>query len=115
MLVCDGPLREELEAQAATLGVCERLIRPGAVAHGEMPHYIAAMDICVVPHSNAYRSPIKLFEYMAGRRPVVAPRTHPLPLGLRDGEKGLPFHPRNPDKLPTPFNSTFARPHLPRR
>ena len=40
--------------------------------------YIGAMDVCVVPHSNEFRSPIKLFEYMGQAKLVVAPATEPV-------------------------------------
>ena len=99
MLVGDGPLREALETQAATLGIRDRLLLPGSVPHTEMPHYLAAMDICVIPHSNAYRSPIKLFEYMARGRAIVAAHTEPIALILHDGENGLLFESENDDAL----------------
>src|SRR5439155_20953082 len=75
VLIGEGELRQRLEALAKQLGVAAKVIFAGAVAPGEMPAHIAAMDICVVPHSNEYRSPIKLFEYMAQASAVVAPRT----------------------------------------
>ena len=99
MLVGDGPLREDLESQTAALGVAARVIFPGPVPHSAMPDYLAAMDICVVPHSNAFRSPIKLFEYMAQGRAVVAPRTEPIALVVRPGENGLLFDPESEDDL----------------
>ena len=77
MLVGDGTLKAELESQAARLGIAGRIIWTGSVPHAEVPAHIAAMDICVVPHSNEYRSPIKLFEYMARARAVLAPRVEP--------------------------------------
>lgn len=95
MLVGEGPLRGALEAQATALGVRDRLLLPGPVPHREMPGYLAAMDICVIPHSNAYRSPIKLFEYMAYGGAIVAPNTEPIGLILRHGENGLLFEPND--------------------
>ena len=53
------------------------------------------MNVCVVPHSNVYRSPIKLFEYMARGRAVVAPRTEPIETVVRHGENGLLFDPQD--------------------
>jgi glycosyltransferase involved in cell wall biosynthesis len=53
------------------------------------------MGISVIPHSNAYRSPIKLFESMARGRAIVAPRTEPIGMVVRDGENGLLFEPGN--------------------
>ena len=93
MLVGEGPLAGALAEQAAALGMAERVIFTGAVAHAEISAHIDAMDICVVPHSNAYRSPIKLFEYMARGRAIVAPRTEPIASVIRHGENGLLFDP----------------------
>jgi len=112
MLVGDGPLRASLEAQAAELHVRDRLIFTGAVAHAEMPPHLAAMDLCVVPHSNAYRSPIKLFEYMAGGRAIVAPRTEPIALVLRHDENGLLFDPESAEDLRAQMAALVASPAL---
>ena len=49
------------------------------------------MDICVIPAANAYRSPIKLFEYMAMGKPVVAPDHQPIVRVMRSGESGITF------------------------
>ena len=108
LLVGDGPLRASLEAQATALGIRDQLLFTGPVPHAEMPSYLAAMDICVVPHSNAYRSPIKLFEYMAVGRAIVAPRTEPIGLILRDGENGLLFELENGDSLRSQLASLVA-------
>ena len=112
MLVGDGPLRASLEEQAAALGVGDRLILTGAVAHAEMPQYLAAMDVGLVPASNAYRSPIKLFEYMARGRAVVAPRTEPIALVVRDGENGLLFDPESPEDMRGQLARLIADPAL---
>ena len=46
----------------------------GPVPHRNVPQYMAAMDIAVMPNSNRYGSPIKIFEYMACGKPVVSSR-----------------------------------------
>ena len=112
MLVGDGPLRASLEEQAAALGVRDRLIFTGAVAHAEMAQFLAAMDICVVPHSNAYRSPIKLFEYLARGRAVVAPRTEPIALVVRHLENGLLFDPESPEDMRAQLARLISDPAL---
>jgi glycosyltransferase involved in cell wall biosynthesis len=99
MLVGDGPLRSALEEQAAYAGVANRVIFPGPVPHVEMPHYLGAMDICVVPASNPFRSPIKLFEYMARARAVLAPNTEPIALVVRSERNGLLFDPEQETSL----------------
>jgi glycosyltransferase involved in cell wall biosynthesis len=97
VLIGDGPLRSALEAQAEPLGV--RLHFTGPLPHAEIPAILRTMDACVVPHSNEYRSPIKLFEFMAQARPVLAPRTEPIESVLRDGIEGLLFTPLDIDSF----------------
>lgn len=65
-----------------TASILERLARfptvrwVGPKPYAELPHYVAAFDVGVIPYvSNAYtRScfPLKLFEYLAAGKPVVA-------------------------------------------
>lgn len=93
LLVGDGPEGPALRQQAEQLGIADRLVFTGAVAHPEIPAHIAAFDIAVVPHSNEYRSPIKLFEYMAQARAVVAPATEPIAAVITEGENGFLFDP----------------------
>jgi glycosyltransferase involved in cell wall biosynthesis len=112
MLVGDGTLRDTLTAQAATLGITDRVIFTGSVPHKEIPAHLAAMDICVVPHSNEYRSPIKLFESMARARAVVAPRTEPIAQVITDGVNGLLFDPQNPASLREALQRLIADPSL---
>jgi len=50
----------------------------GQRPHSEIPQYLKAADVLVLPNtsrdaiSRSYTSPLKLFEYMASRRPIVA-------------------------------------------
>ncbi len=91
VLIGEGPLQSTLEAQARALGV--RLHCAGPLPHARIPAALRAMDACVVPHSNAYRSPIKLFEFMAQARPILAPRTEPVESVVTDGREALLFTP----------------------
>lgn len=99
VLVGEGPLKVDLQAQIKRLGMEARVVFLGAFPHGEIPEAIAAMDVCVVPHSNEYRSPIKLFEYMGQGRLVVAPSTEPVEMVVRHGENGLLFKAEDQDGL----------------
>jgi glycosyltransferase involved in cell wall biosynthesis len=91
VIIGDGPLRQPLEAQARSLGV--RVHFAGTLPHAAIPAALRAMHACVIPHSNEYRSPIKLFEFMAQERPVLAPRTEPIESVVRDGADALLFTP----------------------
>jgi glycosyltransferase involved in cell wall biosynthesis len=108
LLVGDGPLKEALADQAAQLAISERVVFTGSVPHAAIPSHLAALDVAVVPFSNAYRSPIKLFECMALGRPVVAPRTEPIAQVIQHGTNGLLFDPENPDELGDHLSSLIA-------
>lgn len=89
LLVGEGSLKTTLEQQARSLGI--DVCFTGAIPSGKIPEFIAAMDICVVPHSNDYRSPIKLFEYMAQGRAILAPDLEPIRMALEDQTNALLF------------------------
>jgi glycosyltransferase involved in cell wall biosynthesis len=89
LLVGDGPHRPALEALARDLGVLQWVIFSGPVPFERVPHYLAAMDIAVMPSSNWYGSPIKIFEYGAMGRAVIGPGTPPVREVMLDGEEGL--------------------------
>jgi len=68
---------QHLQQQAHTLGVTARVTFTGYVDRGRIADLLAAMDVLVLPHtstpiSERYASPLKLFEYMAAARPIVA-------------------------------------------
>jgi len=55
----------------------DHFLYAGQVAPEQVPLYLAALDVCVIPspwtpHFAYYTSPMKLFEYMAARRPIIA-------------------------------------------
>ncbi|HSH62147.1 MAG TPA: glycosyltransferase [Acidimicrobiales bacterium] len=76
LIVGDGPGRAWLQRRASDLGVADRLLLPGRVAHAEVPRYISAMDVCVSTQSNDLigraRTTAKLPEYLACDRYVLA-------------------------------------------
>ncbi|MGB9722595.1 MAG: glycosyltransferase [Chloroflexia bacterium] len=62
-----------LEKQARALGVEGRVHFRGSVPRVEVPRYLGAADVLVIPGtvSGASASPLKMFEYMAMGRPIV--------------------------------------------
>jgi len=94
LIVGDGPSRTDLERRAAARGIGARLTITGRVAHEEMPDYVGSMDVAVVADERtAIASPMKLLEYMAMERPVVAPRLDNIADLVCDGADGLLFTP----------------------
>ena len=99
MLVGDGPTLSAIRAQIDQLGLEERVILPGKIAHKDLPGYIAMFHCGVMPDSNAYGSPMKIFEYMALGKPVIVPNYGPLLDVIDDGVEGRVFAARSVDQL----------------
>lgn len=99
MLVGEGGNRRDIEARAVRAPENLEVVFAGFVPHGLLPGYIASMDIAVMPHSNDYGSPMKVFEYMAMEKPVVAPGLEPLRDALDHGCEGLLFTPGSREEL----------------
>jgi glycosyltransferase involved in cell wall biosynthesis len=73
LLVGDGPARPLIERRAAELGVQDRVRITGIVPRNEVAAYVEAFDVALQPDVVDYASPLKLFEYLALGRAIVAP------------------------------------------
>lgn len=82
-----GPWLEQAEAPA----IKPHITFAGHVETERVNQYVAAMDITVLPNSAWYCSPLKVFEYMAMAKAVVAVATEPVQEMLEDGRDGLLF------------------------
>jgi glycosyltransferase involved in cell wall biosynthesis len=83
-----------MRAHARGLNIDDRVTFAGAVPPTEVAARLAEMDVLVLPntatHTSArYTSPLKLFEYMAAARPVVASDLPALREVLKDGDNAL--------------------------
>jgi glycosyltransferase involved in cell wall biosynthesis len=100
LVIGDGEARPAIERKAATMGVLDRLVITGRVPHAEMADYLAALDIAVVAdEQTGVASPMKLLEYMAMARAVVAPRADNIRDLVDDGRNGLLFRPGDANDL----------------
>ena len=66
---------DELKALTENLGLSERVIFTGLIEHTELPKYISAMDVCIIPLKSEEWYGIsmsnKFFEYSACAKPVL--------------------------------------------
>lgn len=99
LLVGGGASQASLQEYITQKNIQLYFVFTGRIPHENIPEYIAAMDITVIPHSNDYGSPMKLFEYMAMGKPVVAPRLAPIEDIVTEGIDGALFKPGNKDQL----------------
>lgn len=95
LLVGDGPARAELEAQAERLDVSDRVTVTGVVERDDVASYVAAFDIALIPGVTEYASPLKLFEYLALGRAVIAPDMPNIREILEDGKNAVLFQPED--------------------
>lgn len=95
LLIGDGPELDRIRALAIRLGLDGRVIFGGRRKHRELPGVMSSFYIGVMPDSNDYGSPMKIFEYMALGVPVVAPDYAPIFDAIGDGEQGLVFEKRS--------------------
>jgi glycosyltransferase involved in cell wall biosynthesis len=100
LVVGDGPGRDAVDRQARSAGIADRVTVTGRIAHEEMPHFIAAMDIAAVADERTgVASPMKLLEYMAMGTAVIAPAMDNIRDIVIDRVNGLLFEAGNREAL----------------
>ncbi len=102
LLVGDGPMRAVLEEETRRLGLQGAVTFVGNVPHEEVPRYLEVMDVAVSPYpalEDFYFSPLKLYEYMAGSRAIVASRIGQVAEVVADGFTGLLYKPGDSEGL----------------
>jgi glycosyltransferase involved in cell wall biosynthesis len=97
--------RKLLAKQIRKLGIEEHVIVQPAVPHHEVPTLIAESDVCIAPLGLNDRNvtqgacPIKVLEYMAAARPLLASNMPIVRELVREDMDGLLFSPNDPEEL----------------
>ena len=99
-VVGDGPDRRKLMSLAADLDVANNVTWAGKIPHDDVPKAINACDFMLAPFTkNTFRvsgsSAIKLFEYMACDKPILASRADDH-LFIEENHLGLLVEPEDP-------------------
>jgi glycosyltransferase involved in cell wall biosynthesis len=93
LIVGDGPLRPTIEALVNKLGLSEKVIFAGWVPFNDVPAYVKAIQVAVIPHiineHTNHTIPHKLFQYIALGKPVVASNIAPVRRILDDTGAGV--------------------------
>ena len=92
LLVGDGPARAAVCADLSARGLARVVHCTGAVAPHQVPGLVTSADVAVAPYPDAsrfYFSPLKVYEYMAAGRAVVASRVGQLETVIRHDVNGL--------------------------
>ena len=116
LLVGDGPMKKELQERAAKRGVADLFSFTGSKPYEEIPKYIGNADVCVSlkkPLKSGY-SPLKLYEYLACAKPVIATRT----TGFEEIEEqklGILVNPEEPHEVAAALVKILSNPALARQ
>lgn len=99
LLVGDGPAMPGLKEYVNRHGLGQAVIFAGPVPHEEIPSYLELVDIAVQPAANEYCSPMKILEYMALEKAILAPRQENIEELLEEGRTAVLFKPDDPESL----------------
>ncbi len=115
LMVGDGPARATLEALADRLKVRERVTFTGIVDRDRVAAHIAAFDVALQPAVVDYASPLKLFEYLALGKAIVAPASPNIMEILTHEQNALLFDPADAATQPAALRRVCSDPDLRRR
>lgn len=115
-----GGTNEQQKWLRETVDIPDNVHLIGHVPPGEVPKYLIASDVLVVPNtaerpiSAKYTSPLKVFEYMAAGRPIVATDIPSL-REILDEECAYFAAPDSPSSLAGTIDRVFSDPDVERR
>jgi glycosyltransferase involved in cell wall biosynthesis len=95
VLVGDGQTRAAIERKVLKNGLGHAVLMTGAIAHASVPDMVSMADVAVVPaapvaaNGGGTGTPLKLFEYMAAGKAIVATALNQAAAVIQDGHNGL--------------------------
>ena len=95
LLIGDGVSYQPIKERIKQSQVEDQVILTGRIEHSEVSTYLSAMDFGILPDSNNYGSPMKLFEFMAMAKGMIAPDFTPIAEVVKDNETSWLFPANN--------------------
>lgn len=89
LIVGGGQNLNEFKKMAIDKGIENVIVWTGSIPNEQVFPLIKVMDITVMPDSNWYGSPIKIFEYGMFKKPIIAPDYGPLRDVIENEKDGL--------------------------
>jgi glycosyltransferase involved in cell wall biosynthesis len=97
VFIGDGEMRPATETRVSQLGIADYVRFTGRVKHRQIADYISACDVAVAAFPPMeipfWGSPMKIFEYMAAGKAIVASRVSQISEIIRDGYNGVLVEP----------------------
>lgn len=115
VLAGGGDLLPTLQAQAQSLGLGDRVLFPGMLAHDEVLALLTRAEVFVMPSvrdekGNIDGLPIVVLEAMAAGRPIVATDLAGMPLAVDHDKTGLLVPEKDPAALTQALDQLLADP-----
>lgn len=104
LLAGDGDGVEILREMVKEYGLEEVIIFTGKIRYEEVPIYMNSFDVCLAPFKKERNekiglSPLKLYEYLACARPVIASKVRGVTEVIENGNCGFLIEPDNAQDL----------------
>ncbi len=119
LIIGDGKnVRPQLEAMCQNLGITDSVTFTGEAANADVPEYLSHCDTLVAPYpaiDNFYFSPLKVFEYMASGKPIIASDIGQISELFKNKESALLTEPGNIPELVEAMQLISADPQLAKR
>ncbi|MBN2010359.1 glycosyltransferase family 4 protein [candidate division KSB1 bacterium] len=110
-----GPLKPAFTKFVQEENLENNVIFSGYVPFEKVAKYLVAMDIVLAPYPNVemfYYSPVKLFEYMAAGKPVIASALGQIAEMIEDGVSGKLCSPGNVEQMIASIKELIREPEL---
>ncbi|HEX7175127.1 MAG TPA: glycosyltransferase family 4 protein [Pyrinomonadaceae bacterium] len=111
LCVGDGPARAEAEAEAARLGLAERVRFCGLMPESETGEFYAGSTALVFPTYHYEGFPMTVFYAAAAALPIITTRIRAAADYLREPDNCLWVEPRNPKMLADKITRLLDEPH----
>lgn len=100
LIVGDGIMKEKLESLSKELSIVQNVLFTGAIHYDKVSLYINMCDVCIVlkRKMRSGYSPLKLYEYMACGKPVIATNTAGFEI-LEQYNAGILVNPEDSEEL----------------
>ncbi|MFB2972207.1 glycosyltransferase family 4 protein [Aerosakkonema sp. BLCC-F183] len=118
LVVGDGPMQKTCQELVHRLNIAPHVAFVDRIPASEVPAYIAGFDVgycgqVELETGKIYFSPLKLYEYMAMGKPVIASAFEDTIRVIRDGETGFLFQAGNLPQLKQAISKAYReREHL---
>ena len=93
--------KANIKAQIEKLDLARNVVRTGGVPYASVCRYLSASDVCIIAQTSIRSgyTPLKLFEYMASAKPVIATDITGIREIITEAHCGILIPPENSDEL----------------